>query len=186
VLAAADAVFAAHGASASTEDVARAAGVGVGTVFRHFPTKEALLEAVLVNRLERVAQTARTAAVAADPGAAFDAFFDQVVAASRGKTALGDALAEAGIDLEHATAAVKRDLHAAISTLLARAQQAGAVRADLGPPELFALLVAASRAVEHLGDDRALQARTVAVIVDGLRPRPADPTPQRPPPPASA
>jgi hypothetical protein len=125
---------------------------------------------VLVNRLAQVATAARTAAADADPGAAFYTFFNQMVDASRGKTALGDALAEAGIDLEHATADVKRDLHTAVGALLARAQQAGAVRPDLGPAELFALLLAASRAVEYLGDDRPLQVRTVAVIVDGLRP----------------
>ncbi len=151
----------------------------MGTVFRHFPTKEALLQAVLVDRLEQVAAAARAAAAAADPGAAFSTFFNQVVDAARGKAALGDALAAAGVDLEHATADVKRDLHAAVGELLARAQQAGAVRPDLGPAELFALLLAASRAVEHLGDDRLRQARTLAVIVDGLRPR-AAPTPANP------
>ncbi|MEU9844544.1 helix-turn-helix domain-containing protein, partial [Actinomadura sp. NPDC048032] len=86
VLAAAEEVFAVQGTSASTEEVARKAGVGIGTVFRHFPTKESLLEAVLVALLKRLAAEARDLRAAADPGAAFFGFFTRVVsqAASSG------------------------------------------------------------------------------------------------------
>lgn len=171
LLTAADAVFDELGVGASTEEVARRAGVGIGTLFRHFPTKESLLRAVLVGRMRRLADEARELAGLEDPGDAFFAFFERVVDHAADKTALADALAAAGVDATEAVAEVRDDVTSAITGLLARAQRAGAVRADIGVPEVFALLVGASRAVEHAGDDRGLAARSLAVITDGLRPR---------------
>jgi AcrR family transcriptional regulator len=169
ILEAAEIVLAARGVSASTEEVARAAGVGIGTVFRHFPTKEALLEAVFVGRLRRLTDEAAILATAADPGAAFFTFFSRVVEQAAEKQAYSDALARAGLDLQSATSAVGADLKAAVGALLTRAQQAGAVRADVQLPALLALLVGASRALEHAAGDQAAQARALAVILDGLR-----------------
>jgi AcrR family transcriptional regulator len=172
VLNAAEAVFAAKGTAASTEEIARQAGVGIGTVFRHFPTKEALLEAVFAGRLERLANEVDTLAAAQDPGAALFSFFTSVVDQAATKMALVDALAAAGVDvLQHATASpVGLELLGAIGTLLARAQRAGSVRDDIGVTELIALLVGTSRAAEHARFDPDVQARTLAVVFDGLRP----------------
>src|SRR5258708_17586261 len=75
----AELVFATKGIGASTEEIAREAGVGIGTVFRHFPTKEALLEAVFIRRLQQLAARADALAEADDPGAAFFSFFSYVV-----------------------------------------------------------------------------------------------------------
>ena len=58
----------------------------------------------------------------------------------------------------------------ALDALLTRAQRAGAVREDIGVIELIALVVGASRAAEHIGSDRAVRARTLQVVFDGLRP----------------
>jgi AcrR family transcriptional regulator len=170
VLEAAEAVFGSKGTSASTEEIAREAGVGIGTVFRHFPTKEALLEAIVVGRLRRLAEAADSLARAEDPGAAFFTFFTRAVDQSATKIALADALAEAGVDVERAASQVGRDLRRTLGVLLARAQRAGAVRADVGVADVIALLVGASRAAEHAGWDREVQARTVAIMLDGLRP----------------
>src|SRR5437899_3237972 len=79
VLEAAEAVFTARGASASTEEIAQQAGVGIGTVFRHFPTKEALLEAILMDRVARLGEMARSLATAAEPGAALLGLFTRMV-----------------------------------------------------------------------------------------------------------
>ena len=171
LLAVAETVFDAHGPSASTEDIAAAAGVGIGTLFRHFPTKEALLEAVFVERLRRVADAANQLASQPDDGQAFFTFFRDVLAQARGGTAMADALANAGIDLAHTAADVKHDLTLALERLLSSAQRAGTVRADIGIAELLALLVGASRALQQLAGDADLEARTLAVILDGLRPR---------------
>lgn len=167
VLAAAEDVFAAQGTSASTEEVARRAGVGIGTVFRHFPTKESLLEAVLVALLDRLAGEARELASAADPGEAFFGFFARVVSQATTKQALTEALAEAGVDARAATGRTGPDVKDAIGALLERAQRAGAVRADIGPAEVTALLAGISFAAGRAGgsDD------VLRIAFDGLRPQ---------------
>jgi AcrR family transcriptional regulator len=167
LLVVADEVFAARGIGASTEDVARAAGVGIGTVFRHFPTKESLLAAVLVLRLQHMTERADRLSSSSDPGAAFASFFREIVDDARTKLTLSEALASAGVDLTRSAADTKNAFNAALERLLSRAQQAGAVRTDVGLPELLALIVGASRAAQQLGDP-ALQQRTVQILLDGL------------------
>ncbi|GAA4639768.1 TetR/AcrR family transcriptional regulator [Actinoallomurus vinaceus] len=169
ILEAAEAVFAAHGTSVSTEEVARQAGVGIGTVFRHFPTKEALLEAVFVARLDRLAAEADALMGAEDPGEAFFAFFTQVVGHAATKNAFTAALAEAGVDVRATTAETGGELKRALGALLRRAQDAGAVRHDIGLPEVLALLVGASGAAERVAGDAAVRERTLGVVLDGLR-----------------
>jgi AcrR family transcriptional regulator len=169
VLEAAAAVFDARGITASTEEVAREAGVGIGTVFRHFPTKEALLEAVYLTRLEKLGTEAETLAAGPNPGEAFFAFFTRVVGYAATKNALTAALMEAGVDVTETTAETGQGLKSALATLLDRAQESGAVRRDIGPPEVMALLVAASQAAERAGADHGVRDRAVAVILDGLR-----------------
>jgi AcrR family transcriptional regulator len=170
VLEAAEALFAARGTSASTEEIAHQAGVGVGTVFRHFPTKEALLEAILLDRVARLGETARSLSTAPDPGAAlFDLFTGMVEQAATKKTYV-DALADAALDSRIARSQVGQETVQALGALLARAQRGGAVRDDIGVTELIALVVGASRAAEHIGQDAALRTRTLQVVFDGLRP----------------
>jgi AcrR family transcriptional regulator len=172
VLEAAGEVFATKGVTASTEEIARHAGVGVGTVFRHFPTKEALLEAVLVEHFGRLAEEARGLAGAEEPGAAFFDFLVRIANQSATKNAFTDALTKAGINVEYTVAEVGRELWSAVTTLLTRAQQAGAARVDVHTGEVIALIVGASRAAEYASRDPDLQARAIAVILDGLRPGP--------------
>src|ERR1041384_3625996 len=82
-----------RGTDVPTEEIARAAGVGVGTLFRHFPTKEALLEAVFLNRMERMAERAERLIADEEPGSAFFTFFLQLVEQSAMKNVLAAALA---------------------------------------------------------------------------------------------
>ncbi|MER7544394.1 helix-turn-helix domain-containing protein [Spirillospora sp. NPDC127506] len=168
VLAAAEEVFAVQGTAASTEEVARKAGVGIGTVFRHFPTKESLLEAVLVTLLERLAGEAEELRSAADPGRAFFGFFARVVAQAATKHAVTEALAEAGVDAREATGRAGPGLRAALGVLLERAQQAGAVRADVGAAEVMALLAGMSYAAGRAG----AREDVLRIAFDGLRPQP--------------
>ncbi|NUT92829.1 MAG: helix-turn-helix transcriptional regulator [Saccharothrix sp.] len=173
VLAAADALVAEHGPGVSTEEVAKAAGVGVGTVFRHFPTKESLLTAVHVARLDRLAATARELTRADDPGAALFTFVGEVVDQAAAKNAMAEALTNAGIDVMGVTSEAADALKQALRDLLENAQRAGAVRTDIGVPELSALLVGASRAAEHAAGDPQARERVLTVIRDGMRGRPS-------------
>lgn len=170
----ADEAFAERGTGVSTEEIARQAGVGIGTVFRHFPTKEALLEAVFIERLSRLGEQARVLSASEEPGAAFFAFFTLVVDQASVKNAFADALTTAGVNVRAAAARVSGEFSAALTGLLQTAQRAGAVRPDIGLTELKAVLVGASRAVENAGGDPAIRARIIAIMLDGLRP-PAEP-----------
>ena len=164
VLAAAEKVFADRGTTAPTEEVARAAGVGVGTVFRHFPTKDALLQALIENRLARIAADAREHAASPDPGAAFFEFFAAAVRGSASKLELVDALAELGVHPNEAVAPVAAEMTQALDVLLRNAQRARAVRVDIEVGDVIALLGAASQANRSAPADRPL-----ATILDGLR-----------------
>lgn len=172
VLEAAESVFAAKGTGAPTEEVARAAGVGIGTVFRHFPTKEALLEAVLVARLQRFADEAEAVAAAdsADPGGAFFAFLTSWIEMSSAKNAYFEALTAAGVTLPVAKSGIGARLVEALAVLLSRAQDAGAVRKDLVAGELITVIIGVARAAEYAGPDARLRDRVVEILFDGLRP----------------
>ncbi|MEU1407828.1 TetR/AcrR family transcriptional regulator [Streptomyces sp. NPDC005728] len=151
--------------------IARAAGGGVGTLFRHFPTKEALLEAVMVRRLEAMAaQTARLAAEAG-PADAFFACLRLVVEESVGRNEFTQALSAAGRDVHASLQGPTMEIQGRLAELLAGAQQAGAVRPELGLPEFIALLAGTSRAMEQLGADPTPRERIFDVVFDGLRPR---------------
>jgi len=170
VLRAAEAVFAARGAGASTEEVAREAGVGIGTVFRHFPTKEALLEAVLVERMREFAEEAERWSAAEEPGTAFFTLLADWVGLGAAKNAYSDALAAVGAAVPRLGGEPGARVREALRTLLTGAQKAGAVRLDVDVPELIALLVGASHAVGQLGEDTPLRQHAVGIIFDGLRP----------------
>lgn len=172
VLEVAEEVFGKGGESASTEEVARLAGVGIATVFRHFPTKAALLEAVLVRRFARLREQAETLHDASDPGGAFFDFFSHLVADAATKIAIAEALLEADGDGDGDAAQASNGLRGAVATLLRRAQQAGAVRDDVELPEVYALLVATSRAAAHANLDQEVRDRVLAIVFDGLAPLP--------------
>jgi AcrR family transcriptional regulator len=172
VLEAAEAVFAAEGISVPVDLIAERAGVGVGTLYRHFPTKEKLFEAVLVARLVDIAADARARMDAEDPGAAFFAFLRHLVEESASKRDLIQALLGAGIEIEKAAAPAKRDLEAAVSELLEVAQRAGAVRDDVTPAVVISLVGATCIACEQASLP-ALPGDLLSIVCDGLRPRTA-------------
>lgn len=168
VLDAAVEVFAAEGVAASTETIATRAGVGAGTVFRHFPTKGNLLAAVLAHMFEELERVTTAALAAPDPGSAFFAVVERLVESAATKRAVADELGEAA----HA---IKRGGHLqgfrdAMAKLLARAQESGTVRKDVSRDEIVAVIAAASRAAEHAGKNARLRKRSVSIVLDGLRP----------------
>jgi AcrR family transcriptional regulator len=172
LLVAAEEVFAERGASVPVDDVACRAGLGVGTLYRHFPTKEALIAAVLATRLEQLATESGAARLDPDPGAALFAFADRLGAEVAVKHDLADALVEAGVDVKAEMAEVMAQMKANVEALITRAQQAGAVRDDVGAEELFGLVVATCSAAKLQGLDEAARCRMIGVVFDGLRREP--------------
>jgi AcrR family transcriptional regulator len=168
ILEVAEKVFGRGGSAASTEEVARLAGVGIATIFRHFPTKRELLEAVVVKHFDRLCRRAQRLAESADPGRAFFDFFGRLVDDAAGKLAIVEAFTAAGGDTDGKAAQGPRDLRKAVGVLLARAQEAGAVRADVRLDEVYALLVGVSRAGAHLHLSAPVRARALGIIFDGL------------------
>ncbi|MFC4587012.1 TetR/AcrR family transcriptional regulator [Sphaerisporangium corydalis] len=167
VLAAAREAFAAEGPSVSLDEIARRAGLGAGTVHRHFPTKEELLKAVIADRLTALAEEAAGLAGAGDAGEAFFSFFHRLVATARGHLALSAAFAGAE-ELADAVREPGASLQAAIGVLLSRAQESGAVRGDIGPEELHAI-IGGVLVMERRLSSAASRGRAMAVVVDGLR-----------------
>jgi AcrR family transcriptional regulator len=169
VLAAAQEAFADEGPAVPLDEIARRAGVGAGTVYRHFPSKESLFEAVVLDGIERLAEQAQSLLDAADPGAAFFGYFDLVVAQALLNKALCDALqATTGSALE-APSEQKDRFRAGFGELLRRAQTAGVVRPDVQPGDLTALL-SGYLAIQRLSPPGRPLSR---ILTDGLRLGPA-------------
>lgn len=169
VLAAAQEAFTEEGKLVPLDEIARRAGVGAGTVYRHFSTKEALFEAVFVSRVEKLIEVARTKTEAPDPGAAFYAFLSHMFEEGRAKRELVDAMAVAGIDVTAPTSPAGSELRSVIGTLLNRGQEAGAVREDIGTTEVMALLAGTVIATQRHGGDEEVTRRIFTVLCDGLR-----------------
>jgi AcrR family transcriptional regulator len=167
VLEAAEAVFAAEGLSVPIDVIAEKAGVGVGTLYRHFPTKEKLFEAIVIDRVTTLAAEARCRTQAEDPGAAFFGFLDHMVDVSASKRDLIMALAGAGVEFEVVAADANEELKAALEELLSRAQAAGAVRSDVTAPVVMSLVGGTCMAADHPG--QAETAALLAIVCDGLR-----------------
>jgi AcrR family transcriptional regulator len=174
LLQAAQDAFAEEGIAVPLDQIARRAGVGPGTLYRHFPTKEALFEAVVHERLRQLVTHAKESVTAADPGAAFFDFVAHMVHEAAPKQDLVDALGGAGADVRTAVAATAGELRDEVGHLLTRAQQCGAVRPDLTAADLMTLmagLLHALRARPHDQADPTDRNLLVSVLCDGLAAR---------------
>jgi AcrR family transcriptional regulator len=173
VLKVAQAVFATEGLAVPIDEIARRAGLGVGTLYRHFPTKEALFLAIVLDRMERLVTDARALAKAPDPGEAFFGFLSRVIQQGSAKKDFMDALSSAGPEVGAALARIKSAYRAALGVLLKRAQERGAVRRDVSVLEVQALIMGSFVSMERLGEGAAQgRKRVLAIVCDGLRPRP--------------
>jgi AcrR family transcriptional regulator len=168
VLAAARAAFTEHGASTSLEAIARRAEVGIGTLYRHFPTRQALLEAVYVDEVEQLARVAGELA-ALEPWPALEAWLRRLGIYLVTKHALaGELLNYLDRDAD-VFAACRRDLFDAGAPLLTRAQAAGEVRSDVELQDVVQMVGGIAKI--QTADPEAVP-RILAVALDGLRYRP--------------
>ena len=170
ILRAAQGVFAAKGVGASTEEVAAKANVSIGTVFRHFPTKQALLEAMLLDRLAQLTEITEALSQHKDAGHAFFSLLTLIIDGARTSLAFSDTLLQVGVDVHKYPPALWKSLKHRIATVLERAQRAGAVRPDLKMKELILLIVGISRATQHHSWNGRSQAKVLQIVFDGLRP----------------
>jgi AcrR family transcriptional regulator len=168
VLEAAEAVFASEGISVPVDVIAEKAGVGVGTLYRHFPTKEKLFEAILIQRLEELVADARGRLGSDDPGAAFFGFLHHLVDEVVLKRDFILAMSGAGVEFEVVAADAKEDLQNAVADLLRAAQAAGAVRDDVTGAVVLSLVGGTCMAAEGHHQEAA-PLDLLQIICDGLR-----------------
>lgn len=166
ILEAARMAFASGGAGVPLDDIARDAGVGAGTVYRHFPTKEALFAAVIADDVHRLTARARDLARSGDPGAAFFDFLRELGTEATARRDIADALAATHVP--DPTVSNSDEMQVALGLLLRRAQEAGAVRVDIGITDLVVMLKASLAAVGPQGET-GVRERVFAVLADGLR-----------------
>jgi AcrR family transcriptional regulator len=148
-------VVAQDGANASLRDIARKAGVGLGTLYRHFPTREALLEVLLRTAWDKLNGQARVLEAADNPDEALMLWLRDFVAAVRTYRGVVISMASAYADEESALHASCMAMRAAGANLLSRAQAGGTARVDIDGTDLFAL----AGALAWIGDQPSLEAR---------------------------
>lgn len=159
------------GTDASLEEIARRAGVGIGTLYRHFPTRGALLEALLSKQFEELTAFADERLGAPDPLAALVEVLR--VFAAHGTTYRGltesllSALRDKNSELYASCHAMQDSAHA----LVKRAQRAKLVRSDVDPSDVFALAYATAFVAEHGPEPEQRIDRLLDLLVDGLRTR---------------
>jgi len=175
LLAAAEAVFAERGSAASVADIAAAAGVAKGTVFRHFDTKEDLIASIVCAHIDMLSAAARDLATAPDPEEALLEFLT-IAADQRRQHDL--TFVQTASDSDPRAVESRNELHDSLELLVARAREAGAIRPDITESDVFLLMCAPVHAVEYVTDPPpTLWRRYLAIIFDGLRPEGAHPLP---------
>ncbi len=169
LLAAALAAFGQQGAdTASLEEIARRAGVGIGTLYRHFPTRQALLEAVYRDQVDALGVKAAELMRAESPGAALAEWLQALVTFGSTKRSLTTALLETLDKESELLSSAGTVLREATTQLLNRAQQAGAARTDVKGTDVLRLAHGVSMAAEWAPGDPGQAERMLALVIDGL------------------
>lgn len=170
ILEAAEEVFAKDGIAVPIDVVAERAGVGVGTLYRHFPTKEALFEAIVLTKLDELIAATQDDKDE-DPTEVFFGFLAKMADQVSLKHDLSDALAAAGFDVKSRCGDRFQQLQDALDRLRQRAVDDGGVRGDVSIEQIMGLVIGACRGVDRPGmvdpDPRPM----VGIVCDGLRAR---------------
>jgi AcrR family transcriptional regulator len=166
----AKAAFAEKGSGASLDEIARTAGVGAGTLYRHFPTRDALIEAVYRNETDQLVAAAAGLGETRPPLAALREWlllFVDYVAAKHGMYAVLDTLVDGASDLRSASTT---RIEQAIDALVGRAVANGDIRLEIGPLDLLRALASVAKAGSGPAGEHAAR-RLVDILIAGLRPR---------------
>ncbi len=182
ILAAAARVFAAEGLEVTLDDIAAAADVGIGTIYRRFPDKQELIDALFGQRIEEIAAVARAAAAVPDPWEGLVGFIREALRLQIADRGLAELMAggDAGHErVQHA----RREVLPLVAHLVEAAQAAGKLRADVTAPDIAimsTMLSTVATQTAELGDE--FWQRYLTVILDGLRTRRQKPTGMTQPP----
>jgi AcrR family transcriptional regulator len=163
LLAAATAAFAETGTDASLGAIAKRAGVGIGTLYRHFPTREALVEAAYRNEVERLCESARELLASHPPDVALAEWMDRFVAYAAAKRGMRSALQAVAAKSDLFPEARRRQLEA-IALLLAAGVDAGTLRSDVDAEDVLRAMGAV-----WLVDDAEQARKLLRLLMDGLR-----------------
>ncbi|MEU9624043.1 MULTISPECIES: helix-turn-helix domain-containing protein [unclassified Streptomyces] len=161
--------FADHGTDASLEDIARRAGVGIGTLYRHFPSRHALMNAVFQEALTSLISRAHELAGAEQPCAGLVEWLGALISHAGEYRGLAQALMSTSRDETSALSPCNVPLREAGAALLTRAQESGAVRADVSIDDLMQLTNAIALAAEQAPDDPELAGRLLTLTLQGLK-----------------
>jgi AcrR family transcriptional regulator len=164
ILKAARAVFAEQGIDAQIDDVAKRAKVGVGTVYRHFPTKEQLLDAIVRENFEAIAEMARDALEAADGWTGFC----QMIWSAAERNAADRSLCEVMSARDKSDVVAECGLAAMTEELMGRAKAEGAMRADAGAFDVPVIMIGVSAVMQTLPGEEPWR-RYIQLMLDGLR-----------------
>jgi AcrR family transcriptional regulator len=171
LLAAAKELFATRGLDVTLDEVARCAGVGTGTAYRRFPNKDALIDALMVDRIGELAQIARECLEEADPWCGLTLYFERALALQAADRGLKDVLFSSGRGRERSNQA-RQQIAPVVTKLVRRAVEAGAVRSDIAVSDVPLINFMLNTVVDFGRDvEPALYRRYLAIVLDGLRPR---------------
>ena len=166
VLEGARAVFAEHGRDAQMDDVAKRSGVGVGTVYRHFPTKEALVSALAISLFEQVLASAQRASALDDPWEAFTTALWEGTEVLSSDRAFTEIVGQAEMPFP---SALQEEMFAVYSGLIQRAKDSGDLRPDIVLDDIPMFTCGIGMATIKPHQCQAAWRRHLAVVIDGLR-----------------
>ncbi len=181
LLVAAKELLATRGLDVTLDDVARHAGVGTGTAYRRFPNKDALIDALMVDRIGEIAEIAKECLEDPDPWVGLTSYFDRALALQAADRGLKEVLFSAGRGRERSNQA-RRAIAPVVTKLVARAKEAGVVRSDIDTSDVPLINFMLNTIVDFSRDiEPELYRRYLAIVLDGLRPRDdLDPLPVEP------
>jgi AcrR family transcriptional regulator len=171
LLASAKAAFAEVGADVALEEIARRAGVGIGTLYRHFPTREAMLAAVYRREVEQLTASAETLLAQRPPAGALEAWLHLMVDYLATKRVVAPALRASSGEGEAVYAASSGTVTAALRRLADAAIASGDIRPDVGWDDLYRMLMGLAHGYDQPGWEPSAR-RFIAIIMAGLRARP--------------
>jgi AcrR family transcriptional regulator len=162
-------LFAAHGVDVPVEDITHHAGLGMGTLYRHFPTKDELVDAVLEDAFADLVAAAEEAVAQDDAWAGFTGFLEHALAAHAANRGLKDMLAARGRGAQRVEA-MRARMRPLLRRMIAQAQEQGTLRADFAPEDLPLVFWTADRVIDRTAAVATdYWRRYLALLLDGLR-----------------